>query len=701
MTGAGSEEASVASRNQHREALESLKYQQTNYTAWLNGTESNFTMPSEDHTLSPLVHSLLPAPLKLDGKTSYYHNVSGFINGHSKFYNLTSLHDTSLPTSNESVLPYWYPLADQFLEHARLNATEAAERAGTYNWTGINKISLTIMEFRREDDTDLLRSAEELNLLHGKIELSNPGESSELRFQIDGVHFPDNGSFVGFAVPKGHFSDLRELPSLVPSHIRNATAHALTPELDRRIARLNNLIDSGSVESDSSSDGEPGLPTCDFSFHLQLKPSNLGRLLMEELESELESPTGVTTAQAPPLILDGILISKNCGILLEIRDAKGLKVQRFWRKATTYAGYAFVVYLGLLVLLARQVESDASRTPAGLSRVSRWSFIAQAGADAISFVGHLTFGIFSDNRSSLSLMAPGFLACLLLVYQAQYAILINQIQGPEDAALRETARITGPSDQHVDAGSATASDSAAVLQDGTGNMGFLRATRSRLSVEPQTRFWFLVVISMVFFFNLIFSPVLALFAIGTIYSFLWAPQIVRSARRGSRPGLNKDYLIGSTMGRVFFALYIFGCPENVLGVDPSPHVWTIVILVFFQVLVLLGQDIFGPSFFLPKGWVTAKVYDYHPAIPFPDAEAPKQSLGDCAICMEHIVVHPDSPVSTGNGTTSSPLLSSTAVGLRRVYALAPCHHIFHTQCLEQWLAIKNICPQCRRPLPPL
>ena len=51
------------------------------------------------------------------------------------------------------------------------------------------------------------------------------------------------------------------------------------------------------------------------------------------------------------------------------------------------AGYAFVIYLGLLVLLARQAESDASRTPAGLSRVSRWSFIAQAGADAISFVG--------------------------------------------------------------------------------------------------------------------------------------------------------------------------------------------------------------------------------------------------------------------------------------------------------------------------
>jgi transmembrane E3 ubiquitin-protein ligase len=62
------------------------------------------------------------------------------------------------------------------------------------------------------------------------------------------------------------------------------------------------------------------------------------------------------------------------------------------------------------------------------------------------------------------------------------------------------------------------------------------------------------VLSMTIFFNLIFSPVLALYAIGIIYSLLWIPQIVRSARRGSRPGLTKGYLIGSTMGRLFFVL---------------------------------------------------------------------------------------------------------------------------------------------------
>ncbi|KAF8586058.1 hypothetical protein K439DRAFT_1409339 [Ramaria rubella] len=691
MTGGGSEDASIASKTHYKESLVSLKHQQANYTAWLNGSDSNFAMPPEDSTFTPFVHSLLPTPLFFDGQNSYYHNISGFLNGRSKFYNLTALPSAS----NESESTPWYPFADPLLKHAKFNTTQAAERIGTFNWTGIDKVTITVLELQREDDIEDFQPTEELNLMHGKAEIINPNESSELRLQIEGVHFPANGSFVGFATSKGRSLDIRELPSLVPPYLRNATAQAVALELDRRVRKLSRLVDSGIVENELDSNDEAGLPNCSFVFYFQLKPSNLAPHLMEELESELDNPTGVSTVRAPPLLLDSVFVSKDCGILLETREAKGMKVQKFWRKATTYAGYAFIVYLGLLVVLARQVESDASRTPAGLSRVSRWSFIAQAGADAISFIGHLTFGIFSDNRSSLSLIAPGFLACLLLVYQAQYAILINQIQGPEDAALRETARTIDSSDR-----SATPNIEIPAEANTQSPMGSLGAIRHRLAVEPQTRFWLLVVVSMVFFFNLVFSPVLAIFAIGMIYSFLWTPQIVRSARRGSRPGLNKDYLIGSTLGRLFFALYIFGCPENVLGIDSSPYVWVIVLLVVFQVLVIVGQDTFGPSFFLPKGWINVRVYDYHPLIPTPDAEAPKQSLGDCAICMEPIMVHSESPVGSTKGT-SSQLLSSTAAGLRRVYALAPCHHVFHTQCLEQWLAIKNICPQCRRPLPPL
>ena len=35
------------------------------------------------------------------------------------------------------------------------------------------------------------------------------------------------------------------------------------------------------------------------------------------------------------------------------------------------------------------------------------------------------------------------------------------------------------------------------------------------------------------------------------------------------------------------------------------------------------------------------------------------------------------------------------------YMLAPCNHIFHKQCLVQWIEVKNECPICRLNLPSL
>ena len=30
--------------------------------------------------------------------------------------------------------------------------------------------------------------------------------------------------------------------------------------------------------------------------------------------------------------------------------------------------------------------------------------------------------------------------------------------------------------------------------------------------------------------------------------------------------------------------------------------------------------------------------------------------------------------------------------------MTPCHHIFHSNCLEEWLRMKKECPSCRRDL---
>lgn len=38
---------------------------------------------------------------------------------------------------------------------------------------------------------------------------------------------------------------------------------------------------------------------------------------------------------------------------------------------------------------------------------------------------------------------------------------------------------------------------------------------------------------------------------------------------------------------------------------------------------------------------------------------------------------------------------------KKAYMLAPCNHIFHKNCLQQWMDVKMECPICRTELPAL
>ena len=77
---------------------------------------------------------------------------------------------------------------------------------------------------------------------------------------------------------------------------------------------------------------------------------------------------------------------------------------------------AAILYLALVALLIRQLA--LSRTPSGISRVSRWTFFIQSTLDSVSFAGHVTFAILSEGKPSVSLVAPAFLASILFFYEA-------------------------------------------------------------------------------------------------------------------------------------------------------------------------------------------------------------------------------------------------------------------------------------------
>ena len=55
-------------------------------------------------------------------------------------------------------------------------------------------------------------------------------------------------------------------------------------------------------------------------------------------------------------------------------------------------------------------------------------------------------------------------------------------------------------------------------------------------------------------FRIVIMLSLPLFFIGSLYTGVWMMQIYRSARRARSSGLSAEYLVGSTLGRLFFLL---------------------------------------------------------------------------------------------------------------------------------------------------
>ncbi|KAH8111085.1 hypothetical protein DFH11DRAFT_1799176 [Phellopilus nigrolimitatus] len=761
-------------RSQYRESLMTLRAQQRNFSTWLwaggnagmnasEGMEFNFTLsasaddmnfvqPETDNSSVALAHAVMGfgAPLN-PSFSSYYSNFTGFVHGSMEMHNLTSglflnvstdpsaprlnLNSDSgselpFPSSLPSVAPpLWAHLAPEFVKE--INMTSALESIGTWNWSAPTELG------RQSDDSSERMNASlwsDINLMHGRVELTDITSGEELGFDMEAVHFVENGTVYGLAEPSGRHVDVRDLPSLVPSQYMNATAQAVNAELLARIKRLQDMVESGVIEIDNQSSEESPKTTCPFILFGQLIPTSVPLDLMQELENEMENPTGITTVSRP-----------------ELKMNAGLKSQRFWRKVTTYSAVAAFVYLALLLLFIRQAE--ASQTPAGISRVSRWTFLTQAATDSISFVGHITFGILADGRPSLSLIAPAFLASVLLVYEAQFSVLIHQIQQPEEnspSPPRPSPPSPTPTEQMAPSGTPPMASPAAVpVGDANPDaqalspapparpppQNLLLQTWQRLRESPQARFWLSMLFALALFVRVLVSPSLALLTIAGVYSNFWIPQIVRSARRGTTSGLRVEYLIGTSACRSFFALYLFACPNNVLGIDTSPWILVLVGFVFLQIVVVVLQEYLGPGFFLPRSYTPTTQYDYHPYMPLPDVEAPEPSLGDCAICMDAILVQPDSHLHRRSmsekslsgrrrsssvkererekdrergvtgilnrieavaGRTTGAGVGIGGSGRRKSYALAPCHHLFHTACLE-----RNICPQCRRPLPPL
>jgi hypothetical protein len=129
--------------------------------------------------------------------------------------------------------------------------------------------------------------------------------------------------------------DTRALPSLVPPRLLNITARAVVPVIEDNITKLKALLASNDLPSEANPTTRESI--CQFAVYAQVHPSNVSAAAMRELEEELLHPTGITTVHRPPLKLDVAVISPECGILIEAKDANGMRSRIFFRKVTSCA----------------------------------------------------------------------------------------------------------------------------------------------------------------------------------------------------------------------------------------------------------------------------------------------------------------------------------------------------------------------------
>lgn len=118
-----------------------------------------------------------------------------------------------------------------------------------------------------------------------------------------------------------------------------------------------------------------------------------------------------------------------------------------------------------------------------------------------------------------------------------------------------------------------------------------------------------------------------------------------------------------------------------------------------QVLVLLHQHNRGAQYFVPKKFLPQN-YDYHRKI-----EGGTEDF-ECVICRSPIQHDNSSEERRGMSSTSSTSSTSSSASSSfspspsPPYMVTPCNHLFHPECLQQWMNVKLECPVCRRSIPP-
>jgi hypothetical protein len=142
-------------------------------------------------------------------------------------------------------------------------------------------------------------------------------------------------------------------------------------------------------------------------------------------------------------------------------------------------------------------------------------------------------------------------------------------------------------------------------------------------------------------------------------------------------------------------------PFNIYQSEPDYFfaIYAAVILAV-QDYILINQQKRGAFFFIPKMFRT-NFYNYHKTKSEIVALNIDFNALECTICLK--AFYEDTELNTINSSSSTNSEKDSSVlvdnDCYEKLMITPCKHVFHTECLHSWVAVKLECPICKQVLP--
>jgi transmembrane E3 ubiquitin-protein ligase len=402
--------------------------------------------------------------------------------------------------------------------------------------------------------------------------------------------------------------------------------------------------------------------------------------------------------QALVMMINGTIVSPRCGFVASV-NATAIRTD--WEhttgKAINYSFYMMVTCLTQIVLLLRQLLHTQAQSAA--TRVSLMCIGWQTVVDALLCLVHIYLSLAMQPLFTAFASVAFFKLLIFCVIEMKYMAIIIQARN---------------------------------ASNGGNTIEVLRRQIAMLHL----RFYVALMASCLGFFYSGETYRTAYMLL--LYSF-WVPQIVQNVVTEAKRPLHQYYVYGMSLSRLVAPLYIFAVQNNFLKeVYPeSPtNVFMCQLLVLWvgiQAGILEAQGRYGARFMIPARFLPPK-FDYNRPIPpsllssgvhetNPTEEHRNERASTTTEIRSLVVPKRDtSPFAGGarnrmkgsklnraeSGMTAETVTSPPKnpamprfdcvicyneidIQNRTGYMLAPCEHLFHKDCLVQWMEVKMEC----------